>query len=136
MQDDIQQLRKQLNDIKIIITEEKKDTDNKELKEQMQILQQSVNKLMNQSSKSENKPESDVVKWLRNTVKLPQYISLFNDNGFDNLDYLLEVKPNDLEMLGVELMGHRMKIMREIAKLNQQNVNKPPGQYDGSTPYI
>ena len=138
MGNSIQQLTKQMNDVKLLIAEEKKEDDgNDELKKQIQLLQQSVNVLMTaSSSKASEQKQSEVSKWLKNVVKLPQYISLFDENGFDTLDVLNDIKPNNLEALGIQLMGHRMKIMREIAKLNQENVNKPAAQYEGSTAYI
>ena len=132
IQNSMQQLTKQVNDMKSIISEEKKSDDNNDLKNQMQLLQQSVNILMTQSlSKKENKNVSEVSRWLKNVVKLPQYISLFNENGFDNLEIVKEIRMNDLIALGVDLMGHRIKIVKEIA-----NLNKPAAQHEGGTAYI
>ena len=121
----------------LIITEEKKSDDNNdEIKKQMQLLQESVNILMTQSmSKQKNKQESEVARWLTNIVKLPQYISSFSENAFDNLEIIKEVRMNDLKELGIDLMGHRIRIMKEIANLNKENLNKP-AQYEGGTAYI
>ena len=43
-----------------------------------------------------NKRESQVTQWLRVTVKLPRYISIFKENGFETLDVMEQMKMNDL----------------------------------------
>ena len=62
----------------------------------------------------QNIKETEVEKWLRNTVKLPQYISIFKK--FETLDMLKEIKKNDLKELGVKLLAHKLLILHEIAK--------------------
>ena len=144
MQQSIQQLTKQVNDMKLIMTEEKKNDDgndgNDVLKKQIQILQESVNTLMNKSlSKRGDKMETAMEKWLKNVVKLPQYIDLFNENGLEDLGTVKHLTQNELEMIGVDKFGHRLKIYKEIEKLNRKNINNPVPSHEvheGGTAYI
>ena len=41
---------------------------------------------------------------------------------------------DDLKEIGIELLGHRIRIMKEIAKLN--NVQRNAAQNEGNTAYI
>ncbi|KAI1108403.1 hypothetical protein F5Y14DRAFT_457060 [Nemania sp. NC0429] len=45
---------------------------------------------------------------------IPQYLSLFVDQGFDSWETLLDITESDLDALGVKL-GHRRKLQRRIA---------------------
>merc|ERR1711879_803046 len=64
--------------------------------------------------------EADAVAvWLRDTVRLPQYLELFESEGFDELEVLVDLTDPLLKQIGIKKMGHRMKIMKEIKKLNQ-----------------
>ncbi len=96
------------------------------LTQQVQSLQDSVKILITKSSlKQQNKYECDVAIWLKHTVKLPQYIHNFTSNGFEELDVMEDIKDDDLKAIGIELLGHRMKIMKEIAKLSNQQTEGP-----------
>ena len=139
MQHSIQQLTKQVNDMRFIMTEERKNDDAKdELKKQIYLLQQSVNVLTTQSlSKQQGtKPDSAMEKWLKEVVKLPQYIPLFNENGLEDLETVKHLTQKELEIIGVDKFGHKLKIYKEIEKLNAQNTNETVPQYEGGTAYI
>ncbi|KAI1178713.1 hypothetical protein F4777DRAFT_575653 [Nemania sp. FL0916] len=45
---------------------------------------------------------------------IPQYLSVFIDQGFDSWDTILDITESDLDALGVKL-GHRRKLQRRIA---------------------
>ena len=62
--------------------------------------------------------------WLTEKVKLPQYLTVFEDNGFDNLDIVGEHITN-IDMLsgiGIGKIGHRLMLFKEIKKLRNQQL--------------
>ena len=60
--------------------------------------------------------------WLKDTVGLEQYFYDLVCNGFDDLESLSMLTMNELNTLGnIEKMGHRMKLLRHIAKLRQND---------------
>eukprot|EP01084_Bolivina_argentea_P227350 383967_1 len=122
---------KQIENIKI---EETKDNGVVSLKKQIETLQQTVNLLMTQlSSKQTNETESAMEKWLNNMVELPQYIGLFNDNGLEDLNTVKLLTEKDLVSIGIEKFGHKLRIIKEIEKLNNNN---QPSKYEGGTAFI
>ena len=60
-------------------------------------------------------------------------IAIFIENGFDSLDIIEHITMNDLTAIGIDKLGHRVKIAQEIVKLNQ-----PQNQslYQGPAAYI
>ena len=48
--------------------------------------------------------------WFCQTLKLPQYLDLFESQGFDELEMLSDLTHVLLKELGINRMGHRMKI--------------------------
>merc|ERR1712129_581389 len=67
----------------------------------------------------EHRKEMSVKEWLKNTVKLPQYFDLFAEQGFDEWDTIMDVGLTDniLEKIGINKMGHRLKIMKWFKEL-------------------
>ena len=68
----------------------------------------------------EDKEEDEVQEWLSNTVGLQQYYPLFIRNGYHTLDRIKNMTANDLRMIGIKQTMHKVKIVKEIMKLNQQ----------------
>ena len=116
----VQQLTKEVKDIKMQMTEEKKNDGNDDLRQQMQLLQKSMSLLMNQSmnNKKEVQKESAMERWLKNIVQLPQYIELFHENGLEDLSTVKHLTTKELDMIGVDKIGHKLRILKEIEKLN------------------
>ena len=78
-----------------------------------------------------------VKKWLKDTVGLPQYGDLLMQNGFDDLECVRMLTMNDLNMLGIEKIGHKMNLMKYIDALNGYvNPVLPVQGEDGETAYI
>ena len=66
--------------------------------------------------------ENEVVKWLRDVVRLPQYTSLFMDDGYEDLFTMMQIdSEQDLIDIGVNKGGHRKKILALINVLKQSN---------------
>ena len=66
----------------------------------------------------------DVSDWLRR-LDLAQYIQAFTDNAID-WAVLPTLTGDDLKDLGVQVVGHRRKLLNAIAALNQSGQTTPP----------
>jgi len=55
--------------------------------------------------------------WVRNVLDFDQYYRLFVRNGVDDFRILCEVTDEQLEEMGVEKVGHRIRILQEIRKV-------------------
>ena len=60
-----------------------------------------------------NNDQSDisVEQWLRDIVKLPEYIPNFIDNGFRNIGVVRECTNEILQQIGIKANGHRLEIL-------------------------
>ena len=92
------------------------------IQESDQIQQQRVDadgKENEDEAKNQIEEENEVKAWLRNDLKLPQYIDNFMDEGWDNIDTIVhELEENDLVEMGINKKGHRKKIMLWIKRYN------------------
>ena len=63
----------------------------------------------------------DVVlrQWMEDEVKVPQYLSLFKQNGFGDLETVGFMTLDDLKEMGVEKLGERRRIIAYIRKMKQ-----------------
>eukprot|EP01083_Nonionella_stella_P182026 653766_1 len=70
--------------------------------------------------------EKDVIKtWLIDIVKLPQYYSLFVDNGYNTLRIVAAMTDkSELREIGITLQGHQTRIIREINRLNEKTMRE------------
>ena len=62
--------------------------------------------------------------WLEEEVKLPQYYELFISNGIEDLETVALLTMTTIKGIGVDLIGHQIKILNEVNKLNQNNNGK------------
>ena len=75
--------------------------------------------------------------WLRDEVELEEYFHVFHDNGLDNLNSMKMVTMDVLNMVGIQKIGHKMLLLRHIAKLNMNDHDNVGVVYnEGSTAYI
>jgi len=84
------------------------------------IIQQSQSKPPTASSQSKQ-PQHDVsenpeVMEFLNSVKLTKYADTFVENGFEDLETILELNEEYLETIGIPL-GHKLKIMKRIKQI-------------------
>ena len=62
--------------------------------------------------------EDDKVKlWLKEDVKLPQYIDILIKNGYDDMECIQHITLDEMQQIGIDKMGHRHKILRYAQKL-------------------
>ena len=83
--------------------------------------------------------DNEMAIWFRQTLKLPQYLELFESEGFDELAMLSDLTDSLLKELGINKMGHRMKILKAIKKLNEQmpeNNDDDVGQENEGAPAV
>eukprot|EP01083_Nonionella_stella_P155074 500446_1 len=74
-----------------------------------------------------------IVNWLVNVVQLPQYVDTFVDNCII-LEVVKDIDRDILKELGVNAIGHQMKIINYAKKLNQNdNVREMEFNEEGST---
>ena len=135
IQNSIQQMSKQMNDLRLLLTEEKKSEGMDDIKKEMQIMKQNINNLMNNQSSKANGKENPVAVWLRSIVNLPEYIDLFMESGLDDMGIIEDVGANVLVEIGIDKVGHRMRILKAVRQLKQPQKPSLP-QYEGSTAYI
>ena len=122
----------------IMHDDQKADDANINLQQQVNELAVNVNKLLSGGAQSNS--EKDVFKdWVQHVLKLPEYLDLFVMNGVETLGVAAMLTTNELSMIGIEKIGHKMQILRAIAVLNQ---GKNPSTAEesllegGSTAYI
>ncbi len=71
----------------------------------------------------ENNESEEVKLWLKNEVKLPQYIEMFINDGYDSMISVESLSDLDLIDIGVTKKGHRKKILILIARHQNKNNN-------------
>eukprot|EP01084_Bolivina_argentea_P110988 198120_1 len=54
--------------------------------------------------------------WLNNTVCLPQYLDKFKTSGYDSMDAVVELNDNELQEMGINTKGHRVRLLKGIKK--------------------
>ena len=74
-------------------------------------------------------PERGKVKeWWENTVKLGQYYGLFIDHGVDDLSTVKLLTMDTIKGMGIDKIGHQMKILNKVIQLKQtETLNKEGG---------
>ena len=78
----------------------------------------------NQGGDAEVKEETEekkLRKWMENEVKLPRYFDVLKENGFEDMQSVLDLTLDEMKEMGIDKMGHRKKIMRHIAELHTAN---------------
>merc|ERR1711879_1036026 len=104
---------------------EEKKPDDGDLQKQIDDIRKSVNRLQ---SKGAMKVDSDAEKfkqWLEGTVKLGEYYDLFVENGVENLSVVQMFGMEELTMIGIKKIGHRLQLKKaiDVLKRNGSNVS-------------
>ncbi|XP_052267192.1 caskin-2-like isoform X3 [Dreissena polymorpha] len=61
---------------------------------------------------------NDLYDWLR-MLNLEQYYNTLANQGYDNIDYVIDITWEDLEEIGIQRLGHQKKIMLAIDRLKR-----------------
>eukprot|EP01083_Nonionella_stella_P226036 803142_1 len=54
--------------------------------------------------------------WLNNTVCLPRYVNAFKESGYDSMEAVVELNDEELQSIGVNVKGHRVRLLKAIKK--------------------
>eukprot|EP01084_Bolivina_argentea_P220448 373605_1 len=83
------------------------------------IVANKIMEIKNNQIKDKHQTEKEKIRvWLSNEVKLEHYFKLFTDNGYDSMIAIQTLNETDLLEMGINLKGHRKKLMYFINKLN------------------
>ena len=78
----------------------------------------------------------EVMKWLKETVKLPEYYNIFKQNGLTSLDLIAKIKTlQNLEYIGIKAKGHQIVIMNCIDELDGKYVKRQSTKFS-ETPFL
>ena len=103
-------MQKRMDDIELKI--ESKDDEFKAMKQELRRL----------TSSNDINPERRKLKiWLEDKVKLPQYYAIFINNGIDDLSTARLLTMEGLKGMGIDIVGHQMKILSQVVKLSQSS---------------
>ena len=94
-----------------------------DLRKRVEKLEENMNRIMNEG-KGHNSEMNAVRQWMNNVVKLPQYLDLFVQHGFDDMKVIQALTMNDLQEMGIEKRGHRIRIVQAIATLKVTNAQQ------------
>ena len=118
-------IQKQMISMQTRMDEEQKENTN-DVQQQIDEMKASLQKLIMKSDVIDDNTEEAVFKkWIVNTLKYPEYYELFVENGVDTLNVAKLVTKSELKAIGINKIGHQLKIMEGIQAL-KQNENKPP----------
>eukprot|EP01083_Nonionella_stella_P123908 373707_1 len=127
MQQKIIKIELQLNE------EQKSDETDDRLNKMMNEMKR-IKQTMNTLSASNNMdPEQQKVKSWLEKVRLPQYFDNFMNNGIDELSVVALLDKATLKDIGIDVIGHQMKILNHVKQLLSQNVEN---EGTGDTAYM
>eukprot|EP01084_Bolivina_argentea_P267002 453085_1 len=63
--------------------------------------------------------DNEVDRWLSKQVGLPQYCHIFRDNGFEQIKWIKTISDDDLQRIGVHLIGHRRAILDAAQQIDR-----------------
>eukprot|EP01083_Nonionella_stella_P176759 619334_1 len=99
--------------------DEKDDPDN--MWAEIKVIKQDLRKL---SPIAKMNPKQLKLKsWLENQVGFPQYYEMFMNNGIEDLSIASMLTMETIKNMGIDKVGHQMKLLRAVSKLNDNNIN-------------
>ena len=122
-----------MDDMESRMNEEQKDNqiENRmnKMEKEIKSIKQNVKELL---ANNINPEKVKLKSWLENTVGLPQYYEIFIEAGIEDLLTVSLLKMETIKEIGVDKIGHQIKILHQIDRL-YQNDNQP--KHEG-TSYI
>ena len=89
------------------------------VREDMQILKATIrNREYDNREQTEN---LELQQWMESEVKLPQYIELLMENGFEDMESMKDITMEHLRGMGINKIRHRLKLMKSVAALQAKN---------------
>ena len=116
----ISQLLYVFNELKQKMDDEKpeKIEDEDECKDKQNVNDDNTEKATENENENEN--DDELCLWLRDKVGLEQYYSNFIEHGFDDLNCLKYITMNELNIIGIKKIGHKLKLMDYIQQIVQK----------------
>merc|ERR1712113_733335 len=100
--------------------EDEKEDDNT-LRQEMNEMKETLKRMtVKMSVNEENTEEAIFKKWVVDTLKYPEYFDLFIENGVDTLNVAKLLTKNELKAIGINKIGHQLKIMDAIQALKME----------------
>eukprot|EP01083_Nonionella_stella_P086051 238805_1 len=126
MSSKINAMQQQMNNMELRLNEEQKHDDVDGRLNKMMDEIKSIKRTVNALSANHNlNPKQQKVKlWLENKVELAQYFDIFLNNGIDELSVVALLDKATLKDIGIDVIGHQMKILNHAKKLQQKNQNE------------
>ena len=124
IQTNMSRMFQQINDLRLIMVDEKKNDEIEIMKKEIEDMKKMMlngdgrNKIRNKVEFG--KDEIDKVReWMIYEVGLGEYVELFIQNGFDTMEVIKSLKMEDLEVLGIEKLGHKRRIIQSVLLLKE-----------------
>eukprot|EP01083_Nonionella_stella_P176760 619336_1 len=116
----IRSLQQRVTDVERRTNEdEKDDTDN--IWAEIKVIKHDLRQL---SPIAKMNPKQLKLKsWLENQVGFPQYYEMFMNNGIEDLSIASMLTMETIKNMGIDKVGHQMKLLRAVSKLNDNNIN-------------
>ena len=115
MTDTLQAIERRLDHVE----EQKSEDANGVLQKQIDDVQKRVDRLLSGGSVYSESEEDQFRQWIEETVGLPQYFDMFVENGVERLSVVMMFTVKELEMVGINKIGHRLQLSKAIDTLNQ-----------------
>eukprot|EP01083_Nonionella_stella_P151616 484673_1 len=118
----VQSLEQRVTDLEQRNNEEQKDNTNEKLDkltEQMKLVKRDLRKLS--TIAKTNPKQLELKSWLEMEVGFPQYYDTFMENGIEDLSIASMLTMETIKSIGIDKIGHQMKILRAVTKLNNKN---------------
>eukprot|EP01084_Bolivina_argentea_P148413 259472_1 len=99
------------------------------------IKQQQMNweQIQNKSKRiNESIKTKEFRNWITNTVELPEYFQLFIQNGIEDLLTIKLVTMDTLNTIGMQQIGHKLKLLYFIDELKKNDNTNNPQTYIGN----
>ena len=119
----IETVQKQMISIQNQMDEDKKENKD-DVQYQIDGIKMTLQELTVKSDVAEeDKEEALFKKWVVNTLKYQEYYELFVENGVDTLNVAKLLTKRELKAIGINKIGHQLKIMDEIQALKRNEIN-------------
>eukprot|EP01080_Neovahlkampfia_damariscottae_P008967 gene8967-916_t len=98
-----------------------KTNENEKETQHFAVPKNQVEKVVQEPKETEDDQEANPVAEFLNSIKLGEYVDNFMDQGYDDLDFLIEegLTDEDFELIGISKPGHINKITKKLQKMKK-----------------
>ena len=123
----VRQLQTTVNDIQSQLGS-KSNAMSEQKSNDIEILRKEIGNIKSKIIDPLQKNRNELKEWITNIVQLPEYYDIFIYNGIEDLSTVKLININTLKQMGVDKIGHQMKILHKVQQLNSginQSMNAP-----------